>query len=148
MPPKSRIGQWEPCPSSGTLLRGHRQCGSERIGGADDVGRGHRQGAIGHLVERAGSLGQDEDRVALGNDDRLLGHEVHAVDQRVHEHDVRDRQAGKGLGVVVLVEDLDRPPARPPEARVDPIDGALDHPAVMAVLAQAGAGRHEEGEEA
>ena len=72
---------------------------------------------LGHLVERAGGLGQDEHRVALGDDDRLLGDEVHAVDQRVDEHDVGDREAGQGLGVVVLVEQLDgRQPARPNRA--------------------------------
>ena len=47
------------------------------------------------------------------DDDRLLGDEVHAVDERVDEHDVGDREAGQRLGVVVLVEQLHRAPAGP-----------------------------------
>ena len=43
----------------------------------------------------------------------------------IDEHDVGDGQPGQGLGVVVLVEELDRPPSRPAESGVDAVDSAL-----------------------
>ena len=92
------------------LVDGHGERRGEGLGGPHHVGRCDGQRAVRHLVERAGRLGQDEHSVTLGNDHRLLGDEVHAVDQRIHEDRIGDREPGQRLGVVVLVEDLDRAP--------------------------------------
>ncbi len=87
---------------------GHREAALELVCRADDVGRGDRQRIRGQLLRCAGRLGQDQDGLALADEHRLLGHEVHAVDDRVDEHDVGQPQRRDRHRVVGPVVDPDR----------------------------------------
>ena len=118
----------------------------DRLGLAGDVERVDGQRPLAELVVRAGVLGEDEHAVARVHERRLLGDEVHAVEDRVHEQDVELLVRGDRLGEVVLDLEVERHPAVALEAVVDDAGGALDGAQVLGVLGDVLAGGVEERE--
>src|SRR4051794_21925914 len=58
----------------------HRKCAAQRLRLVGDVERVHAHDPLAELLVRPGVLGQDHHAVALVHERRLLGHEVHAVE--------------------------------------------------------------------
>ena len=119
----------------------------EHVGGAGHVGRGDRQRIRRELLRGPGRLRQHEDRQALPDEHRLLGHEVHAVDDRVHEDDVGAAHRRDRHRVVRAVVDPDRLVVGLGQA-VDAGDHLADRGGVLGVLADGGPRRRVDGHEA
>src|SRR3954452_9091075 len=126
------------------LVLAHGQRLVDRPCLAGEVEWVHGQRPFTQLVVGARVLGEDEDTVPGVHERRLLGDEVHAVEDRVHEQDVVLLVRGDGLVEVVLDPNLERKPALGAEAVVDHARGALDRAHVLGVLGDVLARRVEE----
>src|ERR671934_381096 len=128
------------------LLRGELQRGVDRLRLARDVERVHRERPLAELLVHTRVLGEDEHAVALVHERRLLGDEVEAVVDRVHEQHVELLVGRDRLREVVADLEVDRRPPVLLEAVVHDARGALDRAQILGVLGDVLAGRVEEGQ--
>src|SRR5215218_2674041 len=89
------------------LLLGHREGLVEGFGGAFDVGRSDDEGVLAELLGGTGPFREDEDAVALVDQGRLFGAEVHAVDDRVAQHHVVPLHRRQHAGIALAHDQVD-----------------------------------------
>ena len=106
----------------------------DRLGLLLDVEGVDAERALAELLVGAGVLGEHQDAVAGVDGRRLLGDEVHAVEERVDHEQVEVLVAGDGLVEVLVDAEVDRHPVGRAVAVVDDRDERLDPLQVLLVL--------------
>ncbi len=100
------------CGPDRPLLRAEVEGRTQGPGRAAHVEGVDADGVTPQLVPGAGLVAQDQHPVALVDERALLGHQVEAVPDRVHQQHVGPAQGRHRLGVVVLRVEHDRRPVR------------------------------------
>ena len=107
----------------------------------------HANCAIRKLLVNAAAVGEHQHAVIAVYNRTFFGHQVHALNDGIHQEHVIQLHTGDGLGVIVLNERHYGLPLWRAQAGIDLLNNLLNLVHVPLVLPDVGTGGHQEGQE-